>query len=173
MRGRVGLPHEVRILPAEAQPDARGLLLHDALVRMDTGLQSQADACDEAVHPLRHAAETVGHRVPDAGFQVVKHLILSGVHVQEKIGQGRRGFHVPVRHQVRDMEITVVADGRNDRHRARGDGDREVEIVEARKVQFRSAATQNQQGVIPSLLRIGKRGNDGRRGLFALHQRFV
>ena len=71
------------------------------------------------------------------------------------------------------MEITVVADGRNDRHRARGDGDREVEIVEAGKVQLRAAATQNQQGVIPSLLRIGQRGNDGRRGQLPLHQSFV
>ena len=66
-----------------------------------------------------------------------------------------------------------MADGRDDRHRARGNGDRQVEIVEAGKVHLRPAAAQDQQGVIRPLLRVRKRGNNGRRGLFPLHQSFV
>ena len=81
MRGAIGLPHEIRVLPAESQPDACGLLLHGPLVRMDSGLQPQADPGNEPVHPLRHPAQPVGHRAADACFQVVKRLILSGVHI--------------------------------------------------------------------------------------------
>ena len=103
---------------------------------------------------------------------MVQQRILCPEGIQEQVGQGGGRLHRRIRHHIRNMDITVVADGGNHGNGAGGNGDGQFVIVETGQVQFGSAAAEDEDGIVllPTCLQKGR--YDGSRCLFPLHERF-
>ena len=103
----------------------------------------KAEPLREGIDLPGHSVQPVGNRTADTQLEIVQMGVFRGVGIQEQVRQGRGCFHGPVRHEVRDVEIAVVADGSHDRRRTGGDGHRQVIVVKAGQVHLRTAAAQD------------------------------